>query len=512
MGTRAGLAGDLDLEIELKLVCDPAGLPALLDHPALSDLAGAPEERLLSTYFDTPDRALRAHQLALRIRREGRVWIQCLKGAGSYLGGLHQRVEHEARVEGRALDLSKLPVTGAWGELFRGPIDPQALQPCCVTDIRRRRTTVHGENGARIEVALDRGTIRAGRRRSKLCELELELQEGDPVELFRLAHRLVERVPLRVEPLNKAEHGYRLGADAPAVISKAKVPELDSAQDLYSALRASLAECVRHYHGNEAAVLAAEVEGVHQLRVALRRLRACANVFKPFLEPTARNALRLEVGWLNEVLGPIRDWDVFMEGLQPLQRMRQEDKGLQRLLASGRRLRCAHHQELLQRMRSTRYTAFQLMLGEWVLAPPLTADAPRSEAVAVFARKVLKRLHRRLRRDGAQFDELGTDARHRLRIRTKRLRYALQFFGRLYDADRSKRLADALAAVQDSLGALNDLAVVERLMDEAGSGSQALTRALVDGWSLAHAHHQMDHAREAWDGFLAAPRPWKSKG
>ena len=74
------------MELELKLACDPASIPALLAHPVLSELAAAPEERLRATYFDTPDCALRANQLALRIRREKGSWRQCLKGAGSRNG------------------------------------------------------------------------------------------------------------------------------------------------------------------------------------------------------------------------------------------------------------------------------------------------------------------------------------------------------------------------------------------------------------------------------------------
>jgi inorganic triphosphatase YgiF len=497
--------------MELKLSCDPRDVPALLDHPTLSDLAAAAEEHLRSTYFDTPQLDLRSHRVALRVRRENGAWIQCLKGAGSYVGGVHVRREIEAPVEGRKLDLSKLPVEGDWGRLFESAVDRASLQPCFVSDIRRRRCTVHGENGAEIEVALDQGTLKAGRRRRKLCELELELKAGDPVVLLQLARNLGDRAALRVEPVSKAEHGYRLLAAGSATISKARAPELDATLPPSMALRLILAECLRQYHGNEAAALAGDAEAVHQLRVSLRRLRACLGLFKPHLEPVAAKALQREIGWLSEVLGPLRDWDVLLEGLEPLGALRSDDRGLRRLVARGRALREACQRKLVQRMSSARYTRLQLLFAEWVLAPPFQPEVACPKALGTFARRTLKALNRRVRRAGRNFDDLPVDARHRLRIRAKRLRYALQFFSQLYDVGSTKKLTSALTAVQDSLGALNDLALANTLMDQAGSSVKGATRTLVDGWTLAHADTQLSHARGAWRDFLAAPRPWKSK-
>ncbi len=499
------------MEIELKLAVDRKHLPAVLDHPALADLITAPEQRLRATYFDTANHALRALGAALRVRREGRAWVQCFKGAGSYAGGLHRRDEYEALVEKGELDASKLPVDGPWGELLRRKLDHGELEPLFVTDMNRRRMIVHGENGAEIEVALDQGAVRCGRKRRPLCELELELRAGDPVEMFRLARSLLDRVPLRVEPLNKAEQGYRLCAAEAAQSSKAVAPNLEPTDDLRSAVKTSLAECARHFHANEAAVTVGDVEGVHQMRVALRRLRACLNAFKPYLDGDALKVFRTEVGWLNEGLGPIRDWDVFLEGLEPLRALRPEDRGLQRVFASGRVRRGAHHRELLARMDDPRYTRFQLTLGECVVAPPFSDGAPLSEPIGPIATGVVRKLRQRMLRHGEHFEQLEPEARHQLRIRAKKLRYALQFFNRLYN-DRVKAIQDALAKVQDSLGALNDLAMADGLLDEAGVSAKSPTRALIDGWTLAHGDYQSRQAQAAWEDFLGSPRPWKRRG
>lgn len=499
------------MEIELKLAVDRKDLSALMDHPALADLITAPEERLRATYFDTADHALRAHGAALRVRREGRAWVQCFKGAGSYAGGLHRRDEHEALVEKAKVDASKLPIEGPWGELLRSKLDHRHLEPLFTTDVHRKRMIVHGENGAEIEVALDQGAVRCGRKRRQLCELELELRAGDPVEIFRLARSFLERVPLRVEPLNKAEHGYQLRAAEIVESSKAIAPNLEPTEDLRSAVKTSLAECARHFHANEAAVIVGDMEGVHQMRVALRRLRAALNAFKPYLDGDALMRFRTEVGWLNEVLGPIRDWDVFLEGIQPLRKLRTKDGGLQRVFASGRARRESHHGELLNRMGDPRYTRFQLSLGEAVVAPPFNDDAPLSNPIGPIATGVVRKLRRRMLRDGEHFDRLAPEARHELRIRAKKLRYALQFFNRLYDG-RAKSMLSALGKVQDSLGALNDLTVADSLLDEAGVSAKSPTRALIDGWTLAHGDYQSRQAQAAWEEFLRAPRPWKRKG
>ena len=161
---------------------------------------------LQSTYFDTPRRELRRRRMAVRLRRDGRRRLQTVKGARS----IAIRNEWEARVTSARLDLSLLPLAAirrATGvDLAR--IERSLVAVFETRFTRRARMLERG--AARIELALDRGYVRAGRRRAAISEIELELKSGSMRALRREAAALAKRFALKPEAQSKAERGYRL--------------------------------------------------------------------------------------------------------------------------------------------------------------------------------------------------------------------------------------------------------------------------------------------------------------
>ncbi|WP_458525657.1 CYTH domain-containing protein [Onishia taeanensis] len=223
-------------EIELKLALPPQGPERLRRHPRLT---GQPcEDRVLAnTYYDTPDGALEAARVALRIRETGTGRVQTLKTTGSGQGGLSVRGEWEWPIDADRLDLDGLrplpPMQALGDEVLT------ALVPRFATDFARRTWLVEGSKG-RIEVALDDGEVRAGERRATIRELELELKDGDPAALWALAEELAASVPLRPATASKAARGGALGeghwslpaADAdPAALYERAILSLDALAD-----------------------------------------------------------------------------------------------------------------------------------------------------------------------------------------------------------------------------------------------------------------------------------------
>ncbi|SHE60822.1 CYTH domain-containing protein [Modicisalibacter ilicicola DSM 19980] len=193
-------------EVELKLALGSHGAAQLLRHPALDALPQR-RERLTNTYYDTPDGALEAARVALRIRRTTEHTLQTLKTAGSGSGGLSTRGEWEWEIDGDGLDresLRDLPPMQALDDTLL-----ETLAPRFTTDFERLRWLVEHPD-ATIEVALDRGEIRAGEHCVAIEELELELKAGDPETLWRLARELAEQVPLRPANVSKAARGAAL--------------------------------------------------------------------------------------------------------------------------------------------------------------------------------------------------------------------------------------------------------------------------------------------------------------
>ena len=200
-------------EIELKFQVAPTVLPALADW---LEARGAGCVAMRARYFDHPDRLLGRAGFALRLRREGGQWVQTLKGRGD---GVMQRLEHNAAVadpggaQAPALDLARhsdSPAGRALTALLAAAgCGVEALRLQYETDFERLVWTAR-HDGAEIEVALDRGAIRADGRELPIAELEFELLGGEPAALLDFARGWVEPWGLWLDVRSKAERGDRL--------------------------------------------------------------------------------------------------------------------------------------------------------------------------------------------------------------------------------------------------------------------------------------------------------------
>lgn len=199
------------METELKLCLTEADLPRLLTHPLLA--AGARSQRLLNTYFDTPNLALQQRRMAVRERLAGDQWLLTVKTAGQSTHGLSRRQEWEATTTPGALQFDTLvDDTTLAAELMA--MKPHLRALFC-TDFERQRWVIH-HAGARVEVALDQGHIHVpGTDLSEsLLELELELLSGPEETLMALANllRQTPQGPVRLTPsdVSKAQRGMAL--------------------------------------------------------------------------------------------------------------------------------------------------------------------------------------------------------------------------------------------------------------------------------------------------------------
>jgi inorganic triphosphatase YgiF len=289
----------------------------------------------------------------------------------------------------------------------------------------------------RIEAAIDEGEIRTadGRGVEPICELELELKCGDHAALFDVALQLLEIAPVRIEARSKAERGYRLlGAAGPP---RAAAPvTLDPAMSVEAALQGLGRHCLTHMLRNEPVMLAGEPEGVHQMRVAVRRLRSVLSALKPMLPPEQHRWASDELKWLTHALGPARNWDTFADSLlRPL----TESLSLEPLVGAVERRRRAVFDDAKQAILSARYTKSTLLLFRWFAGrgwreQPISEHASLPLApVANIAPELIERCNRRARKRSKRFKQQTPAQRHQLRIALKKLRYITEFLESLFD-------------------------------------------------------------------------------
>ena len=321
--------GDSVLEIELKLGGDPAALDRGW-RAAVPAGGGSTSRRLRSTYFDTGDFRLRRRGFTLRIREEGERLVQTLKSDGpSSAGAVLKRNEWSRPVEA---PVPSLPV--ASDPAIRdaiGPLQAAELAPAFSTDVMRRTAVVevtapdHGT--ALVELALDSGEIRARNRVDTIAELELELIEGPASALYELAMTLQASAPLSIQTASKAKRGYVLAGGESYAGYKAPALALAEGISVDEALGKIFRTCANQCAANHDAVLdRSDPEGVHQFRVALRRMRSALVVFKTVLPAEDAAWLEREACRLIDLLGPARDWDVFItETLAAVRDARPDD-------------------------------------------------------------------------------------------------------------------------------------------------------------------------------------------
>jgi inorganic triphosphatase YgiF len=228
-------------ETEIKLRVSRDTLAALREHPLLKkrNKSGWEQRELFNQYYDTPARDLAQAKVALRIRRDGEVFIQTLKSRGQSVAGLSERNEFDWNLPGAELDPSKLD-DSCWPAAL-ADLDKSLLQPIFTTDFVRQRADIawgRGKAKVVIEAALDLGKVIAGEGEEEICELELELRQGEPAALLELAAELAADLPLMPCDISKAERGYRL-FDANSYSLGLPAPELNAEMSLDDGFAAS---------------------------------------------------------------------------------------------------------------------------------------------------------------------------------------------------------------------------------------------------------------------------------
>jgi inorganic triphosphatase YgiF len=326
-----------------------------------------------------------------------------------------------------------------------------------------------------IEIAADRGKVEANEQTTHFDELELELKDGAAADLFRLALVLSTATPLRLSFKTKADRGFEAASGVLPKRVKASAVVLKRKTSSAAAFQLIGASCLQHLMANEAIVRRTrEADAVHQMRVALRRLRAALTLFKGVITDEKRDPIKAELKWMANVLGEARDLDVYIfKVLEPAQDAHGNDESYQDLLAEYRQRRERAYQVVHETITSRRFingileTAAWIETGDWLLDESKSACKRRGNPVSALAEQELGRRRKKILKRGRKLGELDSEKRHQVRIEIKKFRYAAEFFQSLFKGGRTKKRTRAtltvLEALQESLGELNDIAVGSHL-------------------------------------------------
>jgi inorganic triphosphatase YgiF len=475
-------------EIVLKLSLPGTAVPALRRHPLFAEapLIGL-RHTLVNTYFDTPELELKEHCVALRTRKQGRQWLQTIKSGGALTGGLAQRSEWEQPYHG-TFDFSQVDALRVKSLLER---HAARLQPLFTTQLHRETRRYRPREGVEILLMLDQGTVEAAGRNQPLCELELQLNSGGEADLFQLALLLTADLPFLPEDLSKAQRGYHLFLDQPLAPVKARPSPLQASDSPVAAYRRLSLDGLHQWQANANGAMASDdPEFIHQIRVALRRLRSLLRIMAPALSQEFVAEWNARLRDEAAQLGSARDLDVLLETiLAPAETTAEPPPGLAQLRLKAEATRTGARARADATLAHGSHGRSQLAFTA-ALHRLSSNTLDRSVDLATFARLQLKRLKKRVRRRLMELNEHpGQEGLHELRIALKQLRYGLEFFLPLCTRRPTQRLLRQLAEVQDDLGFLHDLVESRCHFLEWADDDLALREAaaFVAGWHARRA-------------------------
>ncbi|NDR56554.1 CYTH and CHAD domain-containing protein [Aliiruegeria sabulilitoris] len=514
-------------EIELKFVLNEDSIRRLKNRLKGLELneSAARTRTLRSVYYDTPEHSLRKAGTALRMRRDGRRWIQTVKARASINGGLLRAQEVENPAPGGRLDLTKIPVLAVRAEVEEA-IAGAELAPVCETQMKRVTSVLMLENGARIELAIDSGEIIAGELREPFHEAELELLEGDVDSLYDLTQTLFPDGGLHLSTMSKSERGYMLAATGraqtePLPRNACTVP-LGAEMTSEIAARDVLRECFEQISANIEVVLFTDApEGPHQLRIGLRRLRAAFGMFKPVIGHPELMRLNEEAKLVGAQVGALRDLDVVITDIiDPEHEAHPHEQGFNALRSAIEARREAVREELREYLRSERAQSFQIDLARfietrrWLTPEDFEQTARLAQPIRALSCKALGKRWKSCVKHARGIDHLTIDERHELRKELKKLRYTIEFLGPLYSAKKVARFVKTMKKMQNIFGDLNDLAMAEELLcqnDSPGARNANAQRAV--GWVLGarsvKAEAAWAHARGLWRDVTVTGPFWR---
>jgi CHAD domain-containing protein len=483
------------LEFDVK----PADLPALLRSAAVTARrhGRVRTSRIAIIWHDTAEGTLKARGLAVA-QQAGRWRLERLRpnGAGDWPPATPAPVLVEA---------------ASASELGTGVIDP-LVAVAAFTGTRRAYPLLFGNEAGRLDV-LD-GALRGVATDQPASRLQIA---GPLPGVTAFAAELATQLDLAAPRAGLAAEAVAVAHGTEPLPRQLGAPRVPPGLTACAALRlitAHLADVILYWA--PIAPRGAAAEPVHQMRVAVRRLRAALALFRRVSAGAALPDLENALKDLAARLGRARDWDVFLGDTgAAIRAALPGDTRIDGLITAAAKRRAASYAALRDYLGSPAWRALALRLALLPTAAPWVErdDAAQADLLAApiedHAARVLDRMHRRLLQQGAEIENLPADALHAVRKRAKKIRYGSEFFTLLFPAKRVKRFLERLEDLQEALGAVNDGHVAADLMRQLGGGAdRAFAAGAVQGYVAARSGKTASRALKSWTRYAEQETFW----
>lgn len=482
-------------EIELKFAVHPSfDVPEIEGRAGVVEVQEQPTLTLHSTYYDTVDLRLARNGVTLRYRKEdnGSLWTLKLP-----IEDKPAEVRNEIDFVAPPQEIPSDAVDLVVGFTRAAPLDEVAT-----LETKRARWKLIGKGDTELAIVYhdEVAVIDDDRALTRFREIELESLGVGIKKLVAIGEALREAGAVPSEPVPKAVRALGPRATAPPDVPS--LPKLEPSGPAGDAVKAILVRSIDRLIANHAAARLGDDEVVHQMRVAVRRLRSCLRTFDPLIDPSWSSETIPELKWLADLLGDVRDLDVLKErfdrtGID----LKPEIEPLFEAIADGLTgSRAALHEGL----RSKRYSDLLERLVRSAQNPPVTPEAtrPAVEALTPHVMVTWKKLRKAVKAAGKK---PSAEALHRIRIRAKRARYAVEATAPALGASGRKAagFAKAAARLQDVLGEHQDAVVAESKIRGIAGRNLNGSYAVAAGRLIERQTTSAAEARRVW------PKAWE---
>ncbi len=491
----------------------------LLQHARLQNIEKT-ESSLNTIYFDTPELNLYQQNFQLAIETNADQHYQTLTQQQKQLANFYQYTYHTDTTHQNDPDYTKL-YPSKWGNLFAKRQLRQAIQP--LFEINRQQIQwILTLNKQSVIVLLEQAQININKTRHNVQLLHLQVNDNDNIQAIEAMYQLALTFQSDLEtPLcntSIVQQGYLSFQQQEVTAQKAKIPSFKTRTTAEDAFVDIMSVCAEQFYNNEKVILIGkDIEGVHQMRVGLRRLRAALSIYSRLIPKPLSQFLTEHIRWLNQYLGPSRDWDVFLtSSLTEIQQHFPDHAGLAELREKSWEKRNQHYKALQDCFSTAPYSHMVLSLQAWIIQKQWRQDLTYVQRQALqqplksFAVSVLNKRYKRVCKRGKYFEQLTIDDLHQLRIDIKKLRYAAQFFSSVFAKHpQTKEQLTLLGLIQDNLGELNDVAIARTLLHDVGMEFEHPVRQLLEGWYACSAKDEKQRLEPLWQQFTSDKPFWQ---
>lgn len=427
-------------------------------------------KNLADLYLDSADWRLNRARFTCRVRAKGKEYELTMKSMSGATGGMRRRREMTERFDPESipeatLSMGAMLALGQCGNAIRLICGSRPLRDLFTISTNRRTYRLADDSGSLAEIAVDRTTVSGSDETLERVEIEVEANE-EKVAAF--VDQFSSGAALLPAGVSKFEFALAATGLQPPVFPPNFGPnivteDMTAAQAGYAIMRRQFGIFLVNEPGTR---WGDDIEALHDMRVATRRLRAAMSAFREYL-PAITERHRMELGWVAAVLGVVRDLDVQLERMDEWRAGLSESQasaldGIEAILRTRRDLA---RRRMIRALDSRRYERFVERFSKFLEFGPPKTFGPGKLPITQVAPRIAGKRYRQFRKLGDPINPASPAAEyHTLRIAGKKLRYALEFVSPVYGTtllDFSRNVT----AIQDILGLHQDADVAIDMLE-----------------------------------------------